>query len=375
MQSPPALHGLGTHLKVALGQYFKRIWHLIGIGCVTLLASAVVGAGFWAAAHFGSRLVPQHRLLVTAAAACLGALALVWLINWGATAAVIAVVDRRSSVGACLSDACGKVLSTIWISLLLGFVMTGAAFLIVPWALFSVWFYFAPFVLADGGSRGMGALLESREYVRGHWFAVFFRIVFIWGLYGLLLLVPLAGPVLALAFLPLVLFYNGVLYDNLKGLRGGTRFYPRSGSKACILATSTAGYILPLLLLALMGPMLWQVLERQMPLGDPRPSTRTIKIAPVPVAVPVDRARVHSSAGLSAPRWSASPEALPPAGSDDVPAHPLVAVNFDILPKLWPEEGAPALQTAGEAIDRPLRVAPTNGVYYYGRGSRRNGGG
>jgi hypothetical protein len=172
--------------------------------------------------------------------------------------------------------------------------------------LFSVWFYFAPFVLADGGSRGMGALLESREYVRGHWFAVFFRILFIWGLYALLLLVPLAGPLLALVFLPLILFYNAVLYDNLKSLQGGVRFTPRSGAKAGILATSTAGYLLPpLLLLALMGPMAWQALERHATFGDPQPPVRTFKIAPVPAA--------------------------------------------------------------GEATHRFLRVAPASGLYYYGR--------
>jgi hypothetical protein len=310
MQPPPALCGFGTQLKVAIGCYRKRIWHLIGIGCVTLLACATAGGAFWAAGHFASRLVPQQRLAAAAAAAFLGVLALVWLVNWGATAAVIAVVKPRFSLGACLSDARGKVLSTIWISLLLGFVMTGAAFLVVPWVLFSVWFYFAPFVLADGGSRGMGALLESREYVRGHWFAVFFRIVFIWGLYALLLLVPLAGPLLALVFLPLVLFYNAVLYDNLKSLRGGVRFTPRSVAKAGILATSTAGFILPpLLLLALVGPMAWQALERYAPFGDPQPPVRTFKIAPVPAA--------------------------------------------------------------GEATQRVLRLAPTSGLYYYGRGRLR----
>ncbi|MFO7495769.1 MAG: tetratricopeptide repeat protein [Desulfobacterales bacterium] len=422
MQPTSALNSLGTHLKTALRRYFQRVWHLIGIVLASLLVSALVGAGLSAAGLFGSRALPQHRLLVTGAAAALGALALVWLVNWGATAAMVAIVHREFSVRRCLWDASGKVLSAIWLTLLLGFVMTGAVFLVVPWVLFSVWFYFAPFVLADGDTRGMSALLKSREYVRGYWFSVFLRIIFIWGLYALLVMVPLAGPILALAFFPFVLFYNGVLYENLKDLRGGVWFFPRSSAKAGILVTSTLGYIAPpLVLLAVMGPMLWQVFDQYAPFRPPRPPAQTFNAATPPPrlldalvsdilykirgAQEVSAAKAIQAEPLPSP-WSTASETALDSGPHSAPAAAHAARDADDIPQ-WLRQGEvyltygnyraaienferviardPANSAAhfnrgmayGEigdfaaalaAIDRAVRVAPANGLYYYGRG-------
>jgi hypothetical protein len=423
MPPTPALNGLGTHLKTALQRYFQRVWHLIGIGLVTLLAGALVGAALSAAGLFGSRALPQYRLPVMGAAAALGALALVWLVNWGATAVMVAIVHREFNVRKCLWDASGKVLSAIWLSLLLGFVMTGAFFLVVPWVLFSVWFYFAPYVLADGGPRGMSALLKSREYVRGYWFPVGLRVVMIWGLYGLLWLVPQAGPILGLVFFPFVLFYNGVLYENLKDLRGGVWFSPRTCAKAGILVTSTVGYIAPpLVLLAVMGPMLWQVFDQYAPIGPSPPPAQTFKAATPPPPRLLDalvcdvfqkiRGGQETSAAkaitikpLPSPR-SFTPGTGPDSGPQSLSSGPVAARNADDIPR-WLRQGEvyltygnyraaienferviardPANSTAHfnrgmaygeigdfavalEAIDQAVRVAPTNGLYYYGRG-------
>jgi len=429
MHPTPALQGLGSHLKTALHRYFQRIWHLLGIGFVTLLVGALVGAALLAAGRFGSRALPEYRLLAAAAAVALGALALVWLVNWGATAAMIAIVHREFGVRACLLDASGKALSAIWISLLLGFIMTGAVFLVVPWVLFSVWFYFTPYVLADGDSRGMSALLKSREYVRGYWFSVCFRIIFIWGLYALLVLVPQAGPILALAFFPFVLFYNGVLYENLKELRGGVWIYPRTGAKAGILVTSTVGYILPpLVLLAALGPMLGQVFDQYAPFRPPHPPAQTRNTAPPPpnllealvsdifhkirggqevsavkalktktppplssVSETAFDSRPHTARQAPVAREVSGPDAA--RAADDIPRwlhqgefyltygnYRAAIENFERVIARDPANGTAHFNrgmaygeigdfaAALEAIDRAVRVAPTNGLYYYGRG-------
>lgn len=347
MQTTPVLHGIGTHLKAASTLYFRRIWHLIGIGLVTLLVGALVYAVLYGAVLFGSHTIPRYQQWVATAFLVAGTLAFVWLFNWGATAAMIAVVHREFGVRECLSSARGKVLSAVWISLLLGFVMTGASFLVLPWILFSIWFYFVPFVLADGDTRGMSALLKSREYVRGYWFSVCFRVVFIWGLFALLFLVPGAGPLLAIVCFPLVLFYNGALYDNLKELRTGVWFFPRTGVKAGILVTSGVGYVLPpLVLLAVMGPMVWQVLQQYVPLVSSKPLIASLKTM-APDEIPDPMETVEKLAPTPRPATRSFKIAAPGTASDKALLPNTIAAPDSPPPEIAAAEAAaPAVSTA-----------------------------
>jgi hypothetical protein len=108
--------------------------------------------------------------------------------------------------------------SFIWVMLLHGLIVVGGFFLfIVPGFVFMVWFLFAPYLVFTEGARGMDALLRSREYVRGHGWDVFFKLVVIWLVYMVVGSVPLVGPLLAFPFM--LLFIKEMLSD-MAGLKG-----------------------------------------------------------------------------------------------------------------------------------------------------------
>ncbi len=68
----------------------------------------------------------------------------------------------------------------LWLSFLRGFIILGALiFFIIPGIIFSIWFIFAPYILVNENLKGMDALLKSREYVRGYWWEIFWRLIIV----------------------------------------------------------------------------------------------------------------------------------------------------------------------------------------------------
>lgn len=68
----------------------------------------------------------------------------------------------------------------IWVSLL-STVIIGLGFLliIVPGIIFTFWFAFSYYVLVFENKKGIAALKKSKEYVKGHWWAVCGRYLFL----------------------------------------------------------------------------------------------------------------------------------------------------------------------------------------------------
>jgi len=67
--------------------------------------------------------------------------------------------------------------SVLWLSVLTGFVVWGGlVLLLVPGIIVATYIALSQIVLATEGSKGMSALLRSRELVYGNWLAVFSRV-------------------------------------------------------------------------------------------------------------------------------------------------------------------------------------------------------
>jgi len=67
-----------------------------------------------------------------------------------------------------------------WTASLSGLTIAGGFFMgVIPGIIFSIWFILNPYVLVFEGSAGYTAILKSKEYIRGYWWPIFFRIVFI----------------------------------------------------------------------------------------------------------------------------------------------------------------------------------------------------
>lgn len=101
---------------------------------------------------------------------------------------------------------------TIWLCFLKSFLTIGAfVFLIIPGIIFSIWFVLGPYVLVNENLKGMNALLKSREYIRGYWWKVFWRLL---ALGVFFLIVSLVLGFIVNLFLSLLLSKNITNYVN-----------------------------------------------------------------------------------------------------------------------------------------------------------------
>ncbi len=124
-----------------------------------------------------------------------------------------------------------KILSLWWVTIL-SFLIVGGGFLlfVIPGILFSVWFTFSQYVLFTEKKKGMDALLTSREYVRGYFWQIAIRIIFIAliaaalssiaGYISLLfqngLVSQIAQSIVSLITIPLVMLFQYKLYENVR---------------------------------------------------------------------------------------------------------------------------------------------------------------
>lgn len=112
----------------------------------------------------------------------LAALAVMMLVNIFAGIAMIkAVADPQSStVGNTFAVAKRYFVPYVVVAILVGLVtMVGFILLIIPGILFAVWFSFTYYMVLLEEKRGTDAMKASRELVRGHWWGVFGRFLFI----------------------------------------------------------------------------------------------------------------------------------------------------------------------------------------------------
>jgi hypothetical protein len=101
---------------------------------------------------------------------------------WAQVSLIQAIKDSEEKIGIKEAYRRGwkKLRSIWWINILSGLVILGSLpFFIVPAIILSVWLSFAAFVLVDEEVRGLAALLRSREYIRGKWWAVVGRNAFL----------------------------------------------------------------------------------------------------------------------------------------------------------------------------------------------------
>ena len=97
---------------------------------------------------------------------------------WSQIALLYAIKDREEGVEIkeYYRRGWNKMTSFFWVYLLSNFIIAGGSVLFfVPGLIFLIWFIFAPFVLIMENKKGAESLWASKEYVKGHWFAVFWK--------------------------------------------------------------------------------------------------------------------------------------------------------------------------------------------------------
>lgn len=101
---------------------------------------------------------------------------------WSQAALLCAIKDREENISIKESYRRGwnKIISYFWVSFLSGIIITGGIFLFfVPGLIFFIWFSLASFVFISENKKGWSALMASKEYVRGNWWGIFWRFLFI----------------------------------------------------------------------------------------------------------------------------------------------------------------------------------------------------
>lgn len=159
---------------------------------------------------------------------------------WGEVALIYAIKDSEEKIGVIelYQWAWEKAISYSWLFLLRFLIIIfGFLLFLIPGIIFSVWFSFAGFVLINEDLKGLNALWRSREYVKGRWLSVFWRlffisvlslliswviswvVIFIFGFFRIPFLSEI-GNLIAMIFLfPLSTAYNFLLYDKLRFLK------------------------------------------------------------------------------------------------------------------------------------------------------------
>ncbi len=194
---------------------------------------------------------------------------------WAQAALVVAIQNSGENMGVKESYRKAKrfILPFFLTGILMGLIiMGGFFFFIIPGIIFSVWFMFATYIIVIEDKKYMGAMLASREYVRGRWWGILGRLLFMTLLYlivSLLLnvvlsiipfLLILASPIAMLFLTPFMMTYVFVLYKNLKALHGGSAPAPKKGTGTWTAVITILGWIMVPLFI---GGIIMSVLNKQ----------------------------------------------------------------------------------------------------------------
>jgi len=168
--------------------FFIKIaaWLLIPAVILTVLPALDTGGKFFGLINIFSLLVYLFTIFFLAS---LISIALVLAING-------LLKKERVDMKAIYNASYSKIISYIWISVLVTVaILGGTLLLIIPGIIFSIWFSFSLYILILSGSRGTQSLSESRELVKGYFWPVLWRWVAPYFVFGLLLTVIFVIPV------------------------------------------------------------------------------------------------------------------------------------------------------------------------------------
>ncbi|MDF1498498.1 MAG: hypothetical protein P1P85_04070 [Patescibacteria group bacterium] len=200
---------------------------------------------------------------------------MIWFVMWNQVAIIYAIRDSEENINIKESFKKGrpKAKQALVISLLTGFIVSaGYVLFFIPGLIFSIWFTFVLFVVVEEEYKGMAVLLKCREYIRGYWWKVFWRNLYIGAIIigleicfiilestFLFFKLPILGDIVSLAngiiiviIAPLVIIYQFILYKNIKAIKGNFVFIPSHSLKIKLIIASILGSILGILIVFLL---------------------------------------------------------------------------------------------------------------------------
>jgi hypothetical protein len=231
----------------------KQAWFLCRGRLSTLLGIMLIPG----LVNTGIKLLDTQGLIVTVILQVASTL----IIMLAGLALIYAIKDSEEKIDILESYERGwtKILSNIWVAILVAFFTFGGFLLFfVPGIIFSVWFSFAAMMVITENMKGMNVLLKSKEYVRGKWFPIFWRIVFI-GVISAFLFIPLGifsdttnisylsefvNFLILLILTPFATAYHFSLYTAVKTIKGDFVFTPNEKDRDILVGVATLGILI-----------------------------------------------------------------------------------------------------------------------------------
>lgn len=251
--------------KEAWGIYKKRPFLFIGITIFPIIVISLIVALSAFGGFAGMALIMASfslwKIIIFGLLGIILLFAVIVIQLWGQTSLIFAIKDNSEGIGFKESYKRGwhKINTYLGVVVPSGLIIIGGMMLFaVPGIIFAVWFTFAIYVAIDENLKGMKALLKSKEYVRGHWWGVLWRQIFI----GLIMLIiscvvslifkqinnaiisAVANLVLTLVTGPLLAIYSFTVYRKLKELKGNSVLEPKKKTGTIISLIAFLGILL-----------------------------------------------------------------------------------------------------------------------------------
>lgn len=174
--------------------------------------------------------------------------------------------EHKMSISDAFKQSRPRILAIIWIGILSGLVVFGGfSLLVIPGIYLMVCFSFAQYLVICEKKGGMQALWESKQLVKGHWFAVFLRIlIYAISLTALMFAVTWIDDIanaqgyikniaaLAISFLgPLFMLYFYQIYQDLRSINKSEITIISSKIKTLYSVLLVLGIVVPALMITI----------------------------------------------------------------------------------------------------------------------------
>lgn len=227
-------------LKDSFLVFKSKFWGFLLLALVPVILAMILGivmtggAMALTLASFGGGIGGRILVMILVAVIIMILFTIIQL--WSQAVLIFATKAAYENIGfkGILKKGWKSIKSFLCISALMSLIVaTGGVLFIVPGILFVIWYVFSVYVFAEEGLRGLSALARSKEYVKGRWWGVFGRWIFIIAFVVLVSfvgglisgLIDIAWVSLLINFLiaifvgPLILIYNYITYKRLKELK------------------------------------------------------------------------------------------------------------------------------------------------------------
>ncbi len=257
----PVIHLPGTgSLLMRSAKIYTRLFRQLVVLSALVLFVAIAQYGITSFLHFIVRDAAQVWRAVMQVLGTALSLGLGFFFAWMFAAFIYLTKNRENVAEATWQNALARggtmYQSMFFAGALAGLAIYGSVITLILPLFFSVWFYFAGYIIVNEGKKGIDALLRSHYLVRGVWWKTMGRGMVLVGLLGvaysivyLSMGIPVIGwwvylllvAVLGLFAVPFYVVYDQLRYEDLTALSRSLEFQSFTSRRVEVIAWSILG--------------------------------------------------------------------------------------------------------------------------------------